>query len=167
MASAKCLVPLDAFRSKYHSDAAGGTRAFFLLGSVISLPSEHVVPRRAIILAEEDRQILSGTLNLPPDRWTDQHAIIARHSLDKDIHIGPQEIFREANELSSCSSVLKMLGDFLRSSVDKDGGKSINICHFHSNHYGSLLQPSFIILATGESFEVTGVLVMVTLHFKT
>ena len=123
MASAKCLVPLDAFRSKYRSDSAGGTRAFFLLGSTISLPSEDVIPRRAIMLSDEDKRILSGTLNLPSDRWTDHDAIIARHSQDENIRIGPQQIFREANEFSSCSSVLKMLGDFLRSSVDKDGGE--------------------------------------------
>lgn len=127
MASSKCLVPLDAFRHKYSTDSASGTRALFILGSTASLPSEDVAPRRAVTLAEEDTRLLSS-LSLPSDRWTDQDVIVARCKLDSDVSVGPQEIFSDQNELS-CDFILKRLGDFMRSSGDKDGGKSL---HHHN-----------------------------------
>ena len=71
MASAKCLVAADTFRQKYKSDSAGGTRAVFILGSLASLPSEDVVSRESVSLSDEDKNVLSKGLALPPDRWTD------------------------------------------------------------------------------------------------
>ena len=78
MATVKCLVSLDTFRSKYYSDSAHGTRTYFILGSVAG--SSHdgdVVPRRALNLTDEDRRILTN-LGLPPDRWTDLEVLLAR-----------------------------------------------------------------------------------------
>ena len=123
MASAKCLVPVDIFKSKFYSDSAGGTRAMFVLGSIAAPPSDDVVPRRAIDLTDEDRHVLSN-LALPPDRWTDLEVIIARQKQDKGVSIDVQEISEPGHELS-CEFVLKRLGEFMRSSVDKDGGTFI------------------------------------------
>ena len=125
MASAKCLVPVDAFRNKFYSDSAGGTRAMFILGSIAASPSEDVVPRQAINLTDEDKRILSN-LALPPDRWTDLEVLIARQKCDERVSIDIQEISEPGHELS-CGFVLKRLGEFLRSSVDKDGGIAIQL----------------------------------------
>ena len=124
MASAKCLVPVDAFRNKFYSDSAGGTRAMFILGSIAASPSEFedVVARRAVNLTDEDRHVLSN-LALPPDRWSDLEVIIARQKYDEEISVDVQEISEPGHELS-CEFVLKSLGEFMRSSVDKDGGRS-------------------------------------------
>ena len=160
MASAKCLVPLDTFRNKFYSDSAGGTRATFILGSIAAPPTEDVVPRQAINLTDEDRRILSN-LALPPDRWTDLEVIIAREKYDERVSI---EISKPGHELS-CEFVLKRLGEFLRSSVDKDGGiyNIILLCiALHNNRSVPcnfiivVVQLSFTILVMGESFEVTG-----------
>ena len=120
MASAKCLVPMDNFKSKFYSDSAGGTRARFVLGSIAAPPSDDVVPRRAIDLTDEDKRVLSN-LALPPDRWTDLEVIIARQKQDKRVSVDIQEISQPGHELS-CEFVLKKLGEFMRSSADKDGG---------------------------------------------
>lgn len=125
MSSAKCLVPADTFRQKYQSDSAGGTRAVFILASLATLPSEDVVSRRSISLSDEDKNILSKGLGLPPDRWSEQGAIVARYAQDESASIGPQEIFTQQNDMS-CHSVLAKLGDFLKVSTDKDGGKKIH-----------------------------------------
>ena len=121
MASAKCLVPVDTFRQKYASDSAGGSRAVFILGSLVSLPSEDVVCRRSITLSDEDKNTFSKTLALPPDRWTDLDAILARYSQDKEVSFGPRVIYATGNDIS-CVSVLAKLREFLKSSTDKDGG---------------------------------------------
>ena len=122
-ASAKCLVPLDTFRSKFYSDRASGTRACFLLGSVALSTSEDVVPRRAITLTDDDRRVLAN-LALPPDHWSDLEVILARNRHDERVTITGQEISATGNELS-CEYVLKKLGDFFRNAVDKDGGIAI------------------------------------------
>ena len=122
MASAKCLVPVDTFRQKYQSDSAGGSRAVFILGSLASLPLEDVVSRRSISLSDEDKTILSKGLALPPDRWTDLDAIVARYAQDETVRLGPQEIFTTGMAIS-CQTILSKLRDFFRSSTDTDGGK--------------------------------------------
>ena len=120
--ASKCLVPVDIFKKKFYSDSAGGTRAAFILGSITAPPkgTDDVVPRRGITLTDEDKRILSN-LALPPDRWTDLEVIIARSKQDEGVSIDIQEISEPGHELS-CELVLKKLKDFLRSSVDKDGG---------------------------------------------
>ena len=126
--ASKCLVPVDIFKNKFYLDSAGGTRAAFILGSIAAPPnSTDVVPRRGITLTDEDKGILSS-LALSPDRWTDLEVIIARSKQDEGVSIDIQEISEPGHELS-CELVLKKLKDFLRSSVDKDGGNiTIALC---------------------------------------
>ena len=122
MATAKCLVSLDTFRSKYYSDSAHGTRTYFILGSVAG--SSHdgdVVPRRALNLTDEDRRILSN-LGLPPERWTDLEVLLARIKQAEGTDIAGQAISTPDNELS-CEYVLVRLREFFQNSTDKDGGK--------------------------------------------
>ena len=119
----KCLVPVDIFRSKFYSDSACGTRAMFILGSIAAPRSEDVVPRQAINLTDEDKRILSN-LALPPDHWTDLDVILARCKQDEGVSVDIQEISEPGHELS-CELVLKRLGEFMRSSVDKDGGITV------------------------------------------
>ena len=123
MATAKCLVSADAFRQKHYLDRAGGTRAVFILGSIACLQarSEDVVSREPIVLNDEEKSVLSKGFSLPPHRWTDLDVILAKYQLGKNIFIGPQEIFTEENEIS-CKSVLTEVREFLKSSMDKDGG---------------------------------------------
>ena len=92
---------------KHYLDRAGGTRTVFILESLPSLQarSENVVSRDTIVLKDEEKCMLSNGLSLPPHRWTDQDVILAKYQLDKDIFIGPQEIFTEI----SCKSVLTKL----------------------------------------------------------
>ena len=100
MASAKCLVPVDIFRSKFYSDCAGGTRAMFILGSVTAPPSDDVVSRLSVNLTDEDRQVLSS-FALPPDRWTDLEVIIARNKQVEGKSIDNREI-SEPSQGASC-----------------------------------------------------------------
>ena len=167
MASAKCLVAAETFRQKYHSDWAGGTRAVFILASLATLPSEDVVSRRSISLSDEDKNILSKGLGLPPDHWSEQEAIVARYAQDESASIGPQEIFTQQNDMS-CHSVLAKLSDFLKTSTDKDGGKNYTLAGMSvSSFIFFFLQLLFTILAMEESFEATGASVTVTLPSKT
>ena len=123
MATAKCLVAADVFSQKYGDDAAGGTRAAFILGSLAILPSEDVVSREPVTLSDEEKDVLSKSLALPPDRWTDLDVILAKYGQDSEVSIGPQMIFTEDNEVT-CDSVLIKLREFFSSASDKDGGKN-------------------------------------------
>ena len=123
MATAKCLVAADVFSQKYGDDAAGGTRALFILGSLAILPSEDVVSREPVTLSDEEKDVLSKSLALPPDRWTDLDVILAKYGQDGRISIGPQMIFTEDNEVT-CESVLIRLREFFSTASDKDGGKN-------------------------------------------
>ena len=123
MATAKCLVAADVFSQKHGDDAASGTRAAFILGSLAILPSEDVVSREPVTLSDEEKDVLSKSLALPPDRWTDLDVILAKYGQDGEVSVGPQMIFTEENEIT-CESVLIRLKEFFSTAIDKDGGKN-------------------------------------------